>query len=304
MMAPIAVFAFKRAELLAATLRDLAANEGAALSDLYIFCDGPKKPEDSAKTTAARDVARAASGFKSVTVVERDNNIGLAKSIKAGVSELCAKFGRVIVVEDDLELSPDFLRYTNTALDRYAQDERVMQVAGHMWNVPLDVAEDALFMSLTTSLGWGTWARAWEQYTEDLSDFDRADSQWLKRFDLDGNFPYSAMLKRTRAALIDSWAIYWYYSVFRRSGLTIYPRTSLVAHRGFDDVDRTHGHGKIPWATTVGRLHSVIAWPADVVSDRRQKYIFFALNPSTEQTSNSIARVMSGVRRRLRSVLE
>ena len=277
MRAPIAVFAYKRAAMLGSTLAQLAANEQASTSDLFIYCDGGKKPEDADKIDATRAVARACAGFKSVSVIERDSNLGLARSIRTGVTELCNRFGRVIVVEDDFDLSPDFLGFMNAALERYKDEPSVMQVSGHMWDVPLGVTDDALFLSFTTSWGWATWQRAWEHYTEDLTDFDQADADWLKRFDLDGNFAYKRMLDRARKAEVDSWAIYWYYSVFESSGLTVYPRQSMVAHRGFEDEDRTHGHGRIPWATKTGHFPAIPRWPEVVRAHEAQSTLFKAL---------------------------
>ena len=43
--APIVFFAYNRPEHTRKSLESLVANEGAAESELFIFCDGPKKPE-------------------------------------------------------------------------------------------------------------------------------------------------------------------------------------------------------------------------------------------------------------------
>lgn len=49
MPAPIAVFAFNRADNLARTLQALAENELADQSSLTIFCDGPRTEEERQK---------------------------------------------------------------------------------------------------------------------------------------------------------------------------------------------------------------------------------------------------------------
>ena len=58
-------------------------------------------------------------------------NKGLAKSIISGVSEILDKYGKAIVVEDDLYTSRSFLRFMNDMLNKYELDERVMQVSGY-----------------------------------------------------------------------------------------------------------------------------------------------------------------------------
>src|ERR1700676_2173663 len=93
-LAPIALFIYNRPDHTRRTLAALAANPLAIESDLIVFADVPKKPEHAAAVQQSRDVARGASGFKSVRLIERDKNWGLANSIIAGVSEVCAESGR------------------------------------------------------------------------------------------------------------------------------------------------------------------------------------------------------------------
>ena len=80
------------------------------------------------------------------------------------MTSLCEKYGCVVVVEDDLEVSPDFLKFMFNALERYSDDEDVMQVAGHTIAPPDDLKKDAFFLPITTTWGWGTWDRAWKHF--------------------------------------------------------------------------------------------------------------------------------------------
>ena len=118
--APVAVFAYRRPEHLRRAVSSLAANPQAATTDLHVFCDGPKGRRDETDVQAVRALARGIKGFRSLTVVENKFNRGLAESIIAGVTQVVEAQGRVIVVEDDLVLSPHFLAFMNQALDCYA----------------------------------------------------------------------------------------------------------------------------------------------------------------------------------------
>ena len=125
--APVIVFAYKRPQLLEATLRSLAANDLASTSQLHIYCDGPKadaSAADRASIQAVREIAHSAAGFAGVRVIAAERNKGLARSVIDGVSEVLRQHDRVIVVEDDVALSPFFLRFMNDALDRHATNER------------------------------------------------------------------------------------------------------------------------------------------------------------------------------------
>ena len=87
--------------------------------------------------------------------IERDTNFGLAKSIVEGVTSLCKKYGTVVVVEDDLEVSPDFLKFMSVALERYYDAEEVMQIAGHTIAPPPDLKNQTPFSYRLLQLGVG-----------------------------------------------------------------------------------------------------------------------------------------------------
>lgn len=232
-LAPVALFIYRRPEHVRRTLATLRACKELADSPITIYCDGPKTPDAAEAVTEARRVARSLAPSHT-RFVERETNLGLAKSIIGGVSELTDEHGKVIVVEDDLEVAPTFLRFLNTGLERYAGDDRVMQVSAYQF--PVDVSSKALFMAFPTSWGWATWKRAWAHFDEAATGYAalESDPALRRRFDLDGSYPYFAMLEQQRRGEVDSWAIRWHLSVFMRQGLVLYPGKSLVRNTGFD----------------------------------------------------------------------
>lgn len=227
--APIALFAYKRPLHLKMALESLSNCVGASESELFIFCDGAREEKDLKDVIEVRRIAKSRKWCGVNNVIERDKNIGLANSIISGVSELCEKYGRVIVIEDDLMLSKYFLSYMNSALDTYEDDERVMQISGHMFPVGLRTGTDAVFLPFTTSWGWATWGRAWARFDGEMKDYHKLedDAKLRKRFDLGGAYPYFKMLRSQHEGKIDSWAIRWYLSVFMLGGLTLFPARPL-----------------------------------------------------------------------------
>ena len=234
--APIAFFAYKRPKHTRLALESLARNIGAESSELFIFCDGPKSITDNEAIEEVRQIARSRQWCGTVNVIESEYNKGLANSIIAGVTKLCEKFGRVIVLEDDLILSPYFLDYMNSALDFYGEESRVMYANCNMIRLKVQQAGETLFLPFTTSWGWGTWQRAWNIFDPDVSQYKdfATDSQQINEFNLEGNYPFFSMLKAQLDGRLDSWAIRWYFSVFTKSGLVLYPKWSLVQNIGFD----------------------------------------------------------------------
>lgn len=235
MNAPIALFVFNRPLHTLKALESLAANSGFSGSPLYIFCDGTRHDKEADAVEEVRHIVHRFEHPNKI-VIENPCNLGLANSIIKGVSQLCDKYGKVIVVEDDLFVSPMFLDYMNCALDYYADDQSVMQISGHMFPVDLPCDTDAVFLPFTTSWGWATWQRAWEKFDPDMTALETLKKNRAMRikFDLDGAYPYYRMLRHQQAGQVDSWAIRWYLSVFLNNGIVLYPTKTMVNNMGFD----------------------------------------------------------------------
>jgi Glycosyl transferase family 2 len=243
-LAPIAIFAYKRPEHLQRTIDSLKRCEGFANSKIIVFGDGPKSPGDIGAVDATRRIAEARLGSQAEYRF-RDKNAGLAASIIDGVDEITRRFGRAIVLEDDLELSSNFLTYVNAGLDRYQDDAKVYQISGQLFDTPEFIDRGAaLFLPFTTSWGWGTWRRAWDRFDPLASGWEKlkTDRTLRRRFNLDGCYDYSTMLERQMAGFGDSWAIRWYWSVFRDDGMVCFPPITLVRNTGLDGSG-THGRG-------------------------------------------------------------
>ncbi|WP_143827910.1 hypothetical protein [Anaeromyxobacter sp. Fw109-5] len=245
-LAPIAIFTYKRPEHTRRLLSCLLANPEAAHSPVHVYSDGPKTAADAPAVEATREVVRSFD-IPHLELTERPRNLGLARNVIDGVSALCAAHGRVIVLEDDLYLSPTFLAFMNQALERYRDTREVMHVSGFMYPVRLPRGTQAVFLPFLSSSGWATWERAWRHFDPEASGYARlaADPRLRRAFDVDGSFYFFHMLELYRQGRADSWAIRWYLSIFMRQGLAVYPAASLVENRGFD-ADATHSTGIVP----------------------------------------------------------
>lgn len=107
-LAPIVLFVYNRPELTLQTIKSLQKNILSEQSDLFVFSDGWKNKDSKVKVEQVREIIKDIKGFNTVTIHESEQNKGLAQSIIEGVSTLIKKYGSVIVLEDDLLLSPIF----------------------------------------------------------------------------------------------------------------------------------------------------------------------------------------------------
>ena len=129
--APIVLFVYNRLEHTKLTIEALQRNIEASNSDIFIFSDAPQNKKDIAQVSKVRSYIKKISGFKSIEVHERDFNFGLTKSIESGVTTIVNKFGKVIVLEDDIVTAPYFLKYMNDSLDMYESNNSVATICGY-----------------------------------------------------------------------------------------------------------------------------------------------------------------------------
>jgi hypothetical protein len=233
---PVAFFAYNRPTHTARALDALLRCVHRENFEFFFFSDAARDIESGDRVMEVRRVLEIYAGLFSATVIKQPYNLGLAKSIVGGVSSLCESHGRVVVVEDDLLVSPDFLHFMESALDRYQNDIEVMQVGAYTIAPPANLDTDAFLLPVTTTWGWGTWARAWEKFSwtpEGWLDA-RNDPAWLSLFQIGGAGNYVSMLEDRLAGRNDSWGILWWYAVSRNCGQVVYPKRSLVWNGGFD----------------------------------------------------------------------
>lgn len=234
---PIAIFLYNRPEKTISCLNSISANIDFNDSPLYIFIDGPKNNNDKIKIN---EIKKIISSFNFMNLVEinfKETNIGLAKSIFFGVNYVLSKHDTIIVLEDDLTFNKGFLIYMNNCLDKY-RSKNIYQVCGYLWgNNMRDFINTPYIIPNINSWGWATWKEKWTEFElgkikkDELKNFDSND---INKFNLHGSYDYFKILKKHFKGKVDSWAIQWYYHVFKNNGFSVYPNSSLVINGGMD----------------------------------------------------------------------
>ena len=235
MLAPILLFAYNRPRHLQHTVEALAHNPLAQESELFVFSDGARTEDDREDVELVRSYIHTIEGFKTVHRIERDRNYGLAANIIDGVTDIVNRYGRVIVLEDDLVPAPGFLQFMNDALDTYADEPRVGHIQAYDFTQNPRLPETFL-IKFTGSWGWATWQRAWQHFNPDgqylLNELHRR--HLTRRFDFNGKYGFTRMLRRQVEGKNNSWAIRWNASLFLQDILSLNVGRSLVQNEGFD----------------------------------------------------------------------
>lgn len=239
-LAPVCMFVYKRAEHTLLTLESLSKNSLAPNTDLIIFSDYSENPSDSKAIQEVRALIRSVKGFKSIKIIERNKNYGLAQNIIDGVTKTIAEYGKIIVLEDDMVVSPFFLKYMNDALVKYENTDQVVSIHGYIYPTQKELPE-TFFLRGADCWGWATWKRGWDIFEQDGAKLLRELNEKKLTYDFDfyNSHSYTKMLKDQITGKNNSWAIRWYASAFLNNKLTLYPGKSYVHNIG-NDSSGTH----------------------------------------------------------------
>ena len=243
-LSPILLFVYNRPAHTRRCIESLSRNSLAVESELFIYADGAKDQTVADEVEEVRQYIRSVQEFKKVILIERNENWGLARNIIDGVSTQVQKYGKVIVLEDDLVVAPHFLRFMNDALETYQDEPKV----GHIQ--ACDFTQDAslpdtFLIKWTGSWGWATWERAWKHFNpngkELLQELEARKLTYT--FDFNGKYGFTRMLRRQIEGKNNSWAIRWNASLFLKDILSLNVGRSLVQNEGFDGSGTNCGGG-------------------------------------------------------------
>ena len=207
MLAPILLFVYNRPAHAKRAIEALLHNTLAAESELFIYSDAARSPEDCKSVNEVRSFIHSVNGFKKVHIIEREKNYGLARSIIDGVTTQVNAYGRTIVLEDDLVTAPYFLQFMNSALEMYKDEPRI----GHI----------------------------------QACDFTQDPSLPDTFLDFNGKYGYTRMLRRQTEGKNNSWAIRWNASLFLKDILSLNVGKSLIQNNGFDGSGTNCGGGNL-----------------------------------------------------------
>ena len=242
--APILLFVYNRPEHTRRCIQSLLKNPLASESYLFIYADGARDSTQQEAVNEVRNYIRTIQGFKQITLLERNENWRLARNIIDGVTTQVNRYGKVIVLEDDLVVAPYFLQFMNDALEVYKDEPKV----GHIQ--ACDFTQDSslpttFLIKWTGSWGWATWDRAWKYFNPNGKELlqELEERKLTRIFDFNGKYGFTRMLRRQIEGKNSSWAIRWNASLFLKDILSLNVGRSLVQNEGFDGSGTNCGGG-------------------------------------------------------------
>ena len=234
----IAVFCYKRAAKLKTAMEALLKNPECGELDIIFFCDGAKSDKDLPGVMATRNYINSLTGFRNVLTQFREKNLSTGPNFQQGLTYLCKHYEQFIVIEDDLVVTPNYLRYMLDALDFYRDEKSVFTISGFAFplkkeNYPFDTFIHERFCCY----GWGSWSNRVQQVIwdhEQLQSLMKTSPDFKARLDREGMDLYR-ILKKQLDGTISTWDIQMQVHVAENRLKVVYPVLSKASNIGFDN---------------------------------------------------------------------
>ena len=201
-----------------------------------------------------------------------ESNMGAEITVSSAVSWVRAEHEYCIVLEDDILATDAFFEFARQMLLRYKDNEKVYLVSAAQFT-PMDSMKTDYVFSLYghTGFGWGTWRRAWQHFSMNLSDFDKtiADKTIVQNYSCSQaykGFLRSVRKMKEKGSENCSWDRCWNYVRNRDSGLSIVPRHNLTQNVG---VFGLHANGRSGYHLFEGDQDFVVSrHPSAIMIDK------------------------------------
>ncbi|NVK40621.1 MAG: glycosyltransferase family 2 protein [Oceanospirillaceae bacterium] len=217
-------------------IQALQANELASKTVVYIVSDAAKDESAAQKVKEIRSYIRSIQGFLDIVKIFPEHNLGSKTASFTAIKMAIEKHDKMIRMEDDVLVSPDFLSYMNDALEYYKNDMKVFSISSYS---PSQFSrfgdpETVYFSQRFNPWGYGTWLDRWRMIDFTLQDFEDFCSNRQNRAKLNeiGSDVYALLKTYPGEEYPRDLAVC--YNLIKNNMFTVYPFTSRSVNTGFD----------------------------------------------------------------------
>ena len=244
---PIALFVYNRLQHTKKVIEAIKKNHISQRSTIYVFSDFSDVEFEKNKIKKIRNYLNNLNGFKKIIIVQRKYNLGTSNNIVLGLNQIFKKHDKCIIIEDDIIISKNFLYQMNYFLEKFNKITNIASIEGYMYPVKFKKSiPDYFFLKGTGCWGWATWKDRWSHFEKNseklINEFTEED---IKNFNLDNTESFWSQVIDNHSGRINTWAIFWYATIFKNKGLCMNPFYSYVKNIGFDGSGTHKNFNKI-----------------------------------------------------------
>jgi hypothetical protein len=228
----------------AATARSFEAIARARPHVLLVAADGPRTDQERELCAAARNaVLNRVDWPCDVRTRFLDRNAGPRYGPATGLDWAFTEVEKGIVLEDDCVAGPDFFAFCETLLDRFRDDDRVMEIGGSNYQFGRQRGSASYYFSRHAHThGWATWRRAWRLFDAEVRDWPTLRAEGVVEAWCDDPAEqryWTAIFQGVFEGVLSTWDYQWLLCRWANWGLAAVPNGNLVSNIGFGP-DATH----------------------------------------------------------------
>ncbi|WP_440652107.1 glycosyltransferase [Candidatus Pelagibacter sp. HIMB1542] len=225
---PVVIFCYNRPDKIKKLLRCIKNNRDYKNYKYFFFCDGPKSDQDKKKCD---EVLKIVKNFriKNKNIIKNKINFGLSQNVIKGISKVFQTNKYAIILEDDLYISRNTLKFLSSMLIKYKNHNGIGSISAYSYLHNFDKIENNLYLvQRHCSWGWATWKNVWDNINWNNYRINK------KNFS-NGGFDLWLLLEGQKKNLINSWAIRFNLYCHNNNLKCIMPRFSFINNLGFDE---------------------------------------------------------------------
>lgn len=239
---PVVFIIFNRPDLAQVTFEEIRK---ARPPKLLVIADGPRNDEEASLCAETRAIINGVDWPCEVQTHYSQENLGCEVRVSSGLTWAFTQVEEAIILEDDCVPDPSFFPFCQEMLERYKNEDKVMMVSGNdarvreekenRVTISKDISIDSsyYFTEIPHIWGWATWRRAWSQYDPNFTGWRDGLRDVVLEPILNKNY-WAKNFDASYDKKVNSWAIRWVFSMFKKRGLSISPAVNLVQNVGFD----------------------------------------------------------------------
>ena len=236
---PVLFIVFNRPDHAAKVFEAIKKNKP---KKLFIAADGPRinNEKDERQCEETKALIELIDWPCDLQTRFLDENLGCKLAVSSAISWFFEHVEHGIILEDDCVPNLSFFTFCAEVLEKYRDDERIMQISGNNFTHGKHNNDASYYFSTLNDIwGWATWRRAWKHFELSMpgySTFKRKNLlntyignpkivKWLELY-FNDTFKVGSSV----------WSSQWTYAMARNNGLTIVPSLNLVRNIGFDEL--------------------------------------------------------------------
>ena len=211
-------------------------------TELVIGLDYPPEEKYVDGWSKIKECIPKIKGFAKITVFEHDHNLGPSGNFSFLIDYVSKKYDAWIETEDDNIFSPCFLDYMDKCLEKYKDDEEILNICAFFLPSNYKLKEDTTVLRLNGALcawGMGRWKKTESELLKNVPDgfqkkicSNRMMLKSLRKKHLAGLYHVIFWASKSNLDCLCDYTARIYMDLNNKA--SIYPTISLVRNNGND----------------------------------------------------------------------